>query len=58
VWSRITSVVVCALIVGSSNCSFVYPGEISKFLFLYMFFVLKKEEERKQKENKTKQKKE
>jgi len=51
-------VVVCALIVGSSNCSFVYPDEISKFLFLYMFFVLKKEEERKQKENKTKQKKE
>jgi len=38
VWSHTTSVVVRALVIGSWNCSFVYPGGISKLLFIYMFF--------------------
>ena len=39
VWSSTTSVVVHALVICSWDCSFVYPGGISKLLFLYMFFV-------------------
>jgi len=50
-------VVVHALVIGSWNCSFIYPGGISKLLFLYMFFVYKKmkkrENKKKRKEKKT-----
>jgi len=55
VWSRTISVVVRTLVIGSWNCSFVYPGGISKLLFLCMFFVYIK---KKRKEMKRKQRKE
>ena len=35
-----------AVVIGSWDCSFVYPGGISKLLFLCIFFVQKKEKKR------------
>jgi len=56
VWSRTTSVVVRALVIGSWNCSFVHQSGISKLLFLCMFFVVYRKTKTKRKQNKKKRK--
>jgi len=53
VWSRTTSVVVRALIVGSWNCSFVHQSGISKLFSLHVLCI-EKEKKREQTKRKGK----
>ena len=45
------------LVIGSWDCSFVYPGGISKLLFLCMFFVQKNKKKKRENRKKRKEKK-